>query len=170
MKNEDDSEFESWYSAEHPRILSTLALMTGDIYLAQEAVDEAFVRAYDRWSKVGSLDSPAGWTYRVALNLVRRQSRRANRVFGPSNLQAEESVFPSTFHEIWQMVNGLSRRQREVVVLRYIGDLTEGQVAAVLGITRGTVSQTLRAAHLRLGEMMDYRDDSQGDRCDVRTI
>lgn len=150
-------------------MISTLALMTGDIYLAQEAVDEAFVRAYDRWSKVRSLDSPAGWTYRVALNLVRRHSRRANRVFGPSNFQTEESVFPSTFHEIWQMVNGLSRRQREVVVLRYIGDLTEGQVAAVLGVTRGTVSQTLRAAHERLGEMMDDRDDSQEDRCDATT-
>lgn len=168
MKTEDDSEFESWYSAEHPRILSTLALMTGDLYLAQEAVDEAFVRAYDRWSKVRSLDSPAGWTYRVALNLVRRYSRRANRVFGPSNCQTEESVFPSTFHEIWQMVNGLSKRQREVVVLRYIGDLTEGQVAAVLGVSRGTVSQTLRAAHERLGGMMDDSDASQEDRCDVR--
>lgn len=56
------------------------------------------------------------------------------------------------------MVSTLPKRQREVVVLRYIGDLTEIQIAKVLGIARGTVSQTLRAAHVKLGELITEKE------------
>lgn len=166
MRDEEDSEFESWYVKAHPRILSALALMTGDLHLAQDAVDEAFVRAYDRWHRVRSLESPSGWTFKVALNLVRRLTKRANRVYAASEV-GHETALPSKLHEIWKMVNRLSSRQREVVVLRYIGDLTEAQVASVLGVTRGTVSQILRAAHSRLGKMITIRDDCLGEECNV---
>ncbi len=167
MKSTQLEEFESWYSREHSRILSAVVLATGDLYLSQDAVDEAIVRAYDRWKRVGSMDSPSGWTLRVALNLVKRNFRRANRVYGTPALDTQESVFPSTLHEVWKLVNRLSKRQREVVVLRYIGDLTEAQVADALGITRGTVSQTLRSAHLRLGEMLSDYVETKGNECDV---
>ena len=166
MRDEEDSEFESWYLKEHSRILSALVLMTGDLHLSQDAVDEAFVRAYDRWHRVRSLESPSGWTFKVALNLVRRLTKRANRVFAPSET-GRETALPSKLDEIWKMVNRLSSRQREVIVLRYIGDLTEAQVASVLGVTRGTVSQILRAAHSRLGEMIAIGHDCQGEECNA---
>ena len=164
MKSTKLEDFESWYSREHPRILSAVVLATGDLYLSQDAVDEAIVRAYDRWKRVGSMESPSGWTVRVALNLVKRNFRRANRQYGTSSaFDTQESVFPPTLHEVWKLVNRLSKRQREVVVLRYIGDLTEAQVADALGLTRGTVSQTLRSAHFRLGEMLSDYVETKGE-------
>lgn len=83
MKGGDDEEFELWYRNEHARILATLTFVVGDLYLAEEVVDEAFVRAYDKWERVKSLESPAGWTYKVAINLVKRRSRRLTKEYGP---------------------------------------------------------------------------------------
>ena len=168
MRVEADSAFELWYKAEHARILASLTFVTGDLYLAEDVVDEAFVRAYDKWERVRSLESPAGWTYKVALNLVRQRSHRMTRKFGPPTNSPEEPTAPLGVQEIWQIVSTLPKRQREVVVFRYIGDLTEAQVANVLGITRGTVSQTLRAAHAKLGELITEKDD-EGQECDVIT-
>jgi RNA polymerase sigma factor (sigma-70 family) len=53
----------------------------------------------------------------------------------------------------------LSRRQREVVVLRYIADFPEIEIARVLGVSRSTVSSTLADAHRRLGSLLDEGED-----------
>ncbi|HEX5096629.1 MAG TPA: sigma factor, partial [Acidimicrobiia bacterium] len=69
-------EFAAFYTAEHPRVLGVLCAVAGDRDAAIEATDEAFVRALERWHRVGALVSPAGWTYRTALNALRRAKRR----------------------------------------------------------------------------------------------
>ena len=68
--------FDAWYSREHDRMIATLVLTTGDVELAVEGVDEACSRALERWQRVGAMDSPSGWVYRVAINQVRRVTRR----------------------------------------------------------------------------------------------
>ena len=163
VKDKDDSAFELWYRTEHARILATLTFVIGDLCLAEDVVDEAFVRAYDRWERVSSLESPAGWTYKVAINLVKRRSHRMTREYGPSASSSGESAAPLGVQEIWKIVSTLPKRQREVVVFRYIGDLTEIQIANVLGITRGTVSQTLRAAHAKLGALISEKEHEKAD-------
>ena len=73
----DSAGFETWYRAEHPRVLAALSVVARDPDLAQEVAAEAFARALQRWERVGEMDSPGGWTYRVALNVLRRRARRA---------------------------------------------------------------------------------------------
>lgn len=164
MVDKKRQDFEAWYKSEHPRILASMVVATGDLYLAQEVVDEAFVRAFDHWQRVRKMESPSGWTYRVAINLVRRWTLKLNRDFGKTMQSQEIYELPPSFSSIWQLVARLSKRQREVVVLRYIGDLTEVEIAKVLGITRGSVSQTLRAAHLHLEAAMeeDHQETEAG--------
>src|SRR3546814_14963886 len=70
-------DFESWYRREHPRLLASIVLVSGQPDLAREAVDEALVRALERWDRVSAMASPGGWTYRVALNCLRRRTRPA---------------------------------------------------------------------------------------------
>ncbi len=60
--------FESWYAREHPRMVATLLLATGDLDLATEGVDEACTRALARWERVSAMGAPTGWAYSVALN------------------------------------------------------------------------------------------------------
>lgn len=146
MDGKGNAEFEPWYRLEYPRVLTALMLVVGDGDRARDAADEAFARALARWRSVGRMDSPAGWTYRVALNVARRTARRAALERHLLRDSAPAAVPPPAV-ELWHVVRQLPRRQREVVVLRHLLDMREQEIAQVLGIRRGTVSRSLRAAH-----------------------
>lgn len=150
-----DRSFESWYRAEHPRLVTSLLLVCGDLSDAQDAADEALASALARWSRVGAMASPGGWTYRVAINVLRRRGRRRTLETRALRRVAHESHVPAPAGEAWEAVRQLPARQREAVVLRYIGDLTEQDVARVMGIRRGTVSATLADALRNLAQLLD---------------
>ncbi|MFN0028771.1 MAG: RNA polymerase sigma factor [Acidimicrobiales bacterium] len=142
-------DFEEWYRAVHPRLGTALAYAFGDVEVAQDAADEAVARAFERWDQVSAMASPAGWTYRVAFNVARRRLRRRSieaRLLG--------STVPGTVGppagELWDIVAALPPRQRRAVLLRHVGQLEEHEIGRVMGITRGTVSSTLRAAYRSL--------------------
>ena len=147
-----DQRFVDWYGAEHARLVSALALVTGDGDVAREATDEAFARALERWSRVGRMASPSGWAYRVALNDARRRLRRRSLERAlPLHRVAPHSVeIQPTDHELWAAVSGLPQRQRTAVALRYVADLGERDIAGVMRISPGTVAATLNAARKRL--------------------
>src|SRR5947207_13683198 len=73
----DDAAFSAWYRSEHPRLLAAMSVVTRDLHAAQDVTSEAFARALAAWTRVSAMDSPTGWTYRVALNVARRRARRA---------------------------------------------------------------------------------------------
>jgi DNA-directed RNA polymerase specialized sigma24 family protein len=145
-------EFESWYRALHPRLVTTLVAVLGDVDVAREAADEAFARAFERWTRVSSMESMDGWTYRVAYNVARRHWRRRALEHRLLRTPVPEASVPGPAGELWLMVRELPVRQALAVSLRHVGQLTEQEVADVMGVKRGTVSATLRAAyeHLRL--------------------
>ena len=64
--------------------------------------------------------------------------------------------------EVWELVRALPERQRVAVVLRYVADLTEPDIAIAMGIARGTVASTLAAARERLAEIL-ISDDVEED-------
>jgi RNA polymerase sigma-70 factor (ECF subfamily) len=153
--SEEPESFDSWYAREHPRLVATLLLSTGDVELAVDGVDEAFTRALEKWDRVSAMESPTGWAFRVALNHARRTARRRAIEYRLFIKRAKDVPVPAPAGEIWQVVSALPPRQREVVVLRHIGDLREAEIAHVLGISRSTVSSTLSDAHDRLGHLLD---------------
>jgi RNA polymerase sigma-70 factor (ECF subfamily) len=146
--------FEAWYDREHDRMVATLLLTTGNPDLAAESVDEACSRALERWTRVVAMESPTGWVYRVALNHARRIARRKTIEERLTRRVVQRSDLPTSGSEIWELVRGLSDRQRQVIMLRHVADLPEGQIARILGISRGTVSSTLHDAHQRLGRLL----------------
>lgn len=149
-----DQDFERWYRQEHHRVLTALAVAGGDVEIAREATDEAFVRAYERWSRVRTMESPGGWLYRVALNELRRRARRQTlerELLRRHHRQRSDTAQPPIADPgLWDAVRGLPRRQRSAIALRYVLDLTERDVAATMGISRGAASATLTAARKRL--------------------
>ena len=152
----DCDNFETWYRAEHPRMLAALAVVARDPDLAQDVAAEAFARAFQRWDRVGEMDSPGGWTYRVALNVLRRRARRAalERRLLPRLAPPAAITVPAYAVEVWQVVTGLAPRMRTAVALRYLGGLTEAEVADVMGIAPGTVAATLHEARRRLAALL----------------
>lgn len=142
--------FEEWYRAEHPRVLGLLSVVAGDADLAKEVTAEAFTRALERWDRVGDMDTPAAWTYRVGVNLVRRHRRRTafGRRLRPET--APPAAPPAMEPELWNAVRALPVRQRTAVALRYVCDLPQDEIAVVMNVAVGTVSATLTAARRRL--------------------
>jgi DNA-directed RNA polymerase specialized sigma24 family protein len=123
--------------------------------LAKDAADEALARAWRHWNRVSVMSSPAGWTYRVALNVARRGQRRRSIERTLLRRHVPQTVVPGPTGELWLVVGGLPQRQREAVLLRHVGQLTEPEIAEVMRVTRATVSTTLRAAYSRLAIELD---------------
>ncbi len=149
------SGFEEWYRREQPGLVRALWAMSGDRDLAADAVDEAFSRALAGWDRVSAMTSPGGWVRTVAINHLRRTMHR--RDLERRLLHRQRPAVghgPAIDPELWGAVAALPVRQREVIALRYIGDLTEADVAASLGISEGAVSASLTKARRRLADVL----------------
>jgi len=152
--------FESWYRMARPKVATSLALTIGDRDLAADVADEAFVRVLQRWNRVSDFEHLTAYVYRVAFNLARRRLRRravADRLL-PLVARAERDA-PTD--ELWMVVSGLSERRRTAVVLRHVAQLSEPEIAEAMGVTRGTVSRSLRAAYDQL------RPDTEASNCNL---
>jgi RNA polymerase sigma factor (sigma-70 family) len=125
---------------------------------AEDVACEAMARAWSRWSKVADHAEP--WTVKVAANLAIDALRR-KRWDNPQVLidEGPTDVQPESRLDLVAALQDLPRRQREVVTLRYLGDLTEQETAQTLGIDVGTVkSHAARGlAHLRIAAEFDER-------------
>lgn len=132
----------------------------GDHDAAQDIAAEALTRAYERWAKVSQLPYRDAWVLRVAANLAIDSVRRKRPlVEWPRPLEVEERAAEHV--ALARALNDLSRRQREVVVLRYLSDLSEHDVAAALGIGGGSVKTHLRRGLENLRRTLG--DDFGGD-------
>jgi RNA polymerase sigma-70 factor, ECF subfamily len=157
--------FEEFYGATVSRILGQMFLVTGDLHVAEELVQEAFTRASLRWSHLRAYDRPEAWVRRVAMNLaadrarsLRRQTRALLRLGPPP-------VVPAVSVETLALVEALRAlpvRQRQAIVLHYLVDLPVQEIAQPLGVPAGTVKTLLargrRALAARLGEAEEVLD------------
>jgi RNA polymerase sigma-70 factor (ECF subfamily) len=153
-----DRGFEVWYSDEHPRLFAALLVLTGDRDMAADATDEALSRALQHWARVGEMESPEGWTYRVAVNVIRRGARRRALERRLLSRLVSRPATREPAGEVWDLVRSLSPRQQQAVVLRYIADLAEPEIAQVMGVTRGTVASTLAQARRALSDALRELD------------
>jgi RNA polymerase sigma factor (sigma-70 family) len=162
----DESEFEAWYLLHHARLVNSLYLVCGNSDVAREATDEAFARAASRWPQVREMESPIGWTYKVALNRLRRDTKRRRR---ESVLWQERSSSsrpaPRLEHpEVWDAVRALPPKQRTATVLRYVADRTEAEIADIMGVSRSTVASNLTRARAALAALLGDQRESEMDR------
>ncbi|MGE5211177.1 MAG: RNA polymerase sigma factor [Acidobacteriota bacterium] len=160
-----DDEFERFFLANYDAVLRVLVVTTGDRERATDATQEAFIRAYARWSKIRGYESPAGWVRRVALNASRdsyRSDRRRRR--REETLPAgTETSGADRFHAesaAYEMLQVLPDRQREVATLFYVDDRSVAEIAAILEVNEGTVKSHLSDARERLRSVID-RNEAQ---------
>ncbi len=161
-------DFEEWYLEVGDELTQRIAAATGDPVFGRELAAEAFARAYDRWARVGKMESPAGWVYRTAMNLSSRWWRRrsierralAKLSTGLTDLswEAHDQTIEIAGHhpeELTELVAALPERMRIAVRLRYWDGLTEVEVAERMETTTGAASATLSQARRRLQAMLD---------------
>jgi RNA polymerase sigma-70 factor, ECF subfamily len=147
-------EFDEWYEMAHPRVLASVLLVIGDLDRAADSTDEAFTRALARWGSVGRMQSPIGWTVRVAINVANRRLRRSSIEARLLRREVPTADVPAAAGEAWMAVRDLPQRQRQVLVMRYVTDLPEAEIAKSLGISRSTVSDALTDARRRLAMLL----------------
>ena len=141
-------DFETFYRDGYSDIARALTVTLGDLDLAQEATDEAMVRAYARWEKIRAYDNPGGWVYRVGLNWARSARRRLTRVppFHDRRVVDPPGVDPANAAALHDLDVSL----RAVVVCRLLLDWSVDETAAALRLKPGTVKSRLHRALAQL--------------------
>lgn len=155
-----DEEFEHFFLAQYDVVLKLLVLTTGDRERAIDATQEAFIKAYTKWSRIRRYDSPAAWVRRVAINLSRDSFRSDLR-----RRRREESVqidAPTTDTDLHaddavavELLQRLPRRQREIATLFYVDDRSVTEIATILRLREGTVKYHLAQARDGLRKLID---------------
>lgn len=155
----EDADFKEFLATEYPRLVTAVALVTSSRPAAEDAVQEALVRAWERANKGETIDSLNAWVATVAVNLSRsgirraiverRAKRRLSTGYGSVPAHTPDRI------DIERAVASLPRRQREVVVLRYLMDMDTEAVATTLRISQGTVKSELSRARTSLALLLD---------------
>jgi RNA polymerase sigma factor (sigma-70 family) len=151
--------FEDLFADQHERLYRALYLIVGNSHEAEELMQDAFVHVLERWD---SIDNPAGYLYRTALNSTRSRFRRlklaAKRTLTPG--QPEDPFAAADLRD--QMVRALRElpeRQRAALVLMDLLDYRSGDAAEVLGVTAATVRSLGSHARAALKLSMEADDD-----------
>jgi RNA polymerase sigma-70 factor (sigma-E family) len=139
--------FDDLFTAERRPMTRLAFLLTGSEPIAEEVVQDAFAQVYERWSR---LDRPGGYLRTCVVNGARRAGKRRSR-----DLRVVSSTETSVDLEAREMLDALSRLRpewRAVVVLRFYGDMSQEEIAEVLGMRLGTVKSSL---HRALGQLRE---------------
>jgi RNA polymerase sigma-70 factor (sigma-E family) len=138
--------FDTLYQESFDPLVRVAYLLTGSKAVAEEIVQEAFVRVHERYDR---LEVPAAYLRTVVTNLSRNHMRRARRERHVV-LDRDAMVLPPEIDETLKAVTALPFEQRAVLVLRYYADLTEAEVASVLKCRVGTVKSRHHRALAKL--------------------
>ncbi|GAP46006.1 ECF subfamily RNA polymerase sigma-24 factor [Streptomyces azureus] len=138
-------------------------LLVDDLPTAEDVVQDAFAALLHRHGRrLADLDDPEAYLRTSVVNSARSvlRRRRTARAYIPERQHhvpsADQSVLLAETHqEVINALQHLTRRQREVLVLRYWSDLTEAQIADTLGVSRGTVKSTANRALNALGRQLE---------------
>jgi RNA polymerase sigma-70 factor (sigma-E family) len=149
------------YRNHYSSLLKLAALLLDDTASCEDVVQEAFIRVHSARSRVRDPEKTLAYLRQTVVNLSRSTLRR--RLIGlrlapkpmPDMASAEEGAYDLLEKDaLIQALKGIQRRQREVLVLRYFSDLTEPQVANLLGISVGSVkaygSRGIEALRVRM--------------------
>jgi RNA polymerase sigma-70 factor (ECF subfamily) len=134
--------FEAFYEAQEQRLYGTLCLMTGDRGEAEEVMQEAFLRVWERWDRVRLLDDPAGYLYRTAFNVFRNRVRRLvraakRRAYRDPHVDPFDRVIDR--EDLLAAMRRLSPRQRAALVVLDLMDISSEEGGRLLGVRPATV-------------------------------
>jgi RNA polymerase sigma-70 factor (sigma-E family) len=147
------------YQAHALGLIRLAVVMLGDRAAAEDAVQEAFCGLYRRWHSLSDPGKALSYVRSSVINgcrtALRRRRRQARLAGDPPGESAEASALIGEEHrQVLTAIRRLPARQREVLVLRFYLDLDEGQIAASMRISRGTVKSTTSRALAALGRML----------------
>lgn len=142
--------YEEFANARLPALLRYAAVLTGDPHLAADIVQETMIRVHLKWRQVSAATAPERYVKRMVTNAFvdwRRGSWLRRVILRGEPGEPAGALAPTPDHaagsaerdQMWRWLAQLPRRQRAALVLRYYEDLSDTEIADLLGCTVGTV-------------------------------
>lgn len=158
----DVEEFDAFYADTSWRVLGQLWTMTGSRAEAEDAVAEAYARAWQRWRQVRECDSPEAWVRRTASRIAISAWRKAvNRIRAHHRATPDQELaglgpdHVALVHALRQ----IPAEQRRAIVLHHLVGLSVAEVAAEVGAPQGTIkARLLRGRRALAGWLGDLPD------------
>ena len=162
-----DEEFDAFMTASWASLYRTAMLITGDVHLAEDLLQNAMGKVYKAWPRVSRVAHPRAYARTVLANEASSWWRTRSSSEVPTETLPEETAASSHDDRVveadvmWQALGQLP--SRAVLVLRYYEDLSGAEIAAVLGISEGTVkSHAHRALRTLETTLMTGADNAKG--------
>lgn len=160
----DEASIRAFIVRDYPRIVTGLAVMCGSRVAAEDAVQDAVARAWERAERGEGIEDLAAWVTVVARNLLKswfrrvRAERRAVSALGREEGGRSEVGAAEDHVDVVRALTLLTRTQRETTVLHYYLGLSVVEVAGALGVSEGTVKSTLHRARQILAPALGLQE------------
>jgi RNA polymerase sigma-70 factor (sigma-E family) len=157
-------DFDAFYTASARRVIHHVYAVCGDLADAQDVTQEAYARAWQRWSTISGYDDPEAWVRTVAWRLAANRWRGMRRWLAARVRLGRPPVAPGPTPDRVALVAALrqlSEAQRRVVVLHYLYGLTVAEISTVTEMPTGTVKVYLARGRTALAALLgnDERED-----------
>jgi RNA polymerase sigma-70 factor (sigma-E family) len=168
-----DQAFHEFFERHHAELSGLAYLLSGDSAAADDLAADALTEVWKHWDRVEAAGDPAAYARGIVANLTRNWLRRQGRARRGLQLlglggERERSPDVPAVLDVRTALKRLPYRRRTCVVLRYAFDLSEREVAEILGISVGAVkSQTSRGAKQLAALLRDSRLPDQLDGWEV---
>ncbi|OKI42183.1 SigE family RNA polymerase sigma factor [Micromonospora sp. CB01531] len=153
--------FDEFYRGSRQRLLGFVYVLTGNVAEAQDAVQEAYIRAWQRWSTVSGYDDPEAWVRVVASRIaVSRWRSLRSRARAYLRHGVEESVAPPSADtvEVVAALRQLPEEQRTAIALYYLLGMPVAEVARETAAPVGTVKARLSRGRAALAGLLAVVD------------
>jgi RNA polymerase sigma-70 factor (ECF subfamily) len=134
--------FEDFFEANRRSLFGALCLVTGNRSEAEEIMQDAFLKVWERWERVSGLEDPNAYLFRVAMNLFRNRLRRGSLAVRQALSLAQSTDDLAAIEdrdEVVRWLRPLPPRQRAAIVLTVYLDYSTNEAARILGIRPSTV-------------------------------
>lgn len=159
-----ERDFTAFYDATWRRTVAVAYAMTGELGAAEDLAQEAYSRAWPRWSALQSYDDPGAWvrqvTSRLAISRWRR-TRTAMNFLARSRDPDPASPPDETSVVLVRALRTLPEAQRRALVLHHLGELPVAEVARIEGCPEGTIKARLSRGRAALAELLGDRTSSE---------
>jgi RNA polymerase sigma-70 factor (ECF subfamily) len=154
--------FDELFANEYKTLFRSLFLITGNTQDAEELMQDAFLKVWERWDRVSRMENPNGYLFRVAMNAARSRLRRLRTAAKHAVVTGSvEDPFAAADlrDELVRALARLSERQRMALVLTDLLDLPADQAADVLQVRTPTIRSLASQARAALRVTMGADDD-----------
>jgi len=162
----DEAAFDALYAGSFRRLVAQIYAMCGNLAEAQDCVQEAFVRAWDRRRSLDADQSPEAWirtvAYRLAVSRWRR-AQRALRLQDRSQLRDAVAEPDPTHVELVRALQQLPSDQRRAIVLHHLCDIPVRDIADEIGVPVGTVKARLSRGRAALASLLAISEEACSD-------